>query len=148
MKVSLRRFPGNFNGKECYVQARAGALDEQRLVMTIQKLNVEGCVDFFPLSVLTSADCGKSWSVPREDPVFAADTDEVGRRRVGCDATPFLHKKTNTLVVVGTDACYEQGANQPARSYKQTTFYSAYHADTGCFSPIERIVLPDEKHPI
>ena len=149
MKITVQKFKfGEFNFKECYVHARGGALDENNLVLTMQKLNVAGCDDFYPISVLTSADGGKSWTEPKEDSAFVTDVDADGLRRVGCDATHLFHKKTGTLIVAGHNACYEGTSNWPAKKYKRSTFYTTYDPACGKFAPINRIDLPADAYPM
>lgn len=142
MKITIDHHLGGFNGKECLVHARAGALNEKELVMTMQMLNVAGCDDFSPLLVMKSFDGGKSWTEPTPDTAFIPDTDADGLRRVGCDATLLFHKKTGVLIVAGHTACYEAGANIPAKSYRRQTFYSTYDPQTGSFAPIQWIDIP------
>ncbi len=144
MKITTQKFKfREFNFKECYVHARAGALNENDLVMTMQNLNIAGCDDFSPLLVLTSNDGGKSWTDPATDSAFATDVDEYGNRRVGCDATLLFHKKTGVLIVAGHTACYADGANVPAKVYKKQTYYSTYDPKTGKFAPIDWIKIPE-----
>ena len=78
MKITINRFLGGYDGKNCYVHARASALDENNLILTMQDLNVAGCDDFSPLLVMKSADGGKTWTEPAPDDAFITEYDENG----------------------------------------------------------------------
>jgi len=59
----------DFDGKECFVHARAVAKDSFRMI-TAQKMDVTGCDFFECLQVNTSSDGGHTWTGFRPDTAF------------------------------------------------------------------------------
>ena len=60
-----------FDGKMCWVHARAGALppvqgEEPLVVMTLQKLDISGSDIFYALNEMRTVDGGMTWTAPQE----------------------------------------------------------------------------------
>ena len=86
-----------FDGKTCWVHARAGAIpadqpgnetDQPLVVMTMQKLLLSGSDVFYALNEIRSTDLGKSWTMPEPHDSFVrvtltTDTSEILRKRTG-----------------------------------------------------------------
>jgi hypothetical protein len=145
MKIDLTQIPGHYNGKECFVHARACALDENRLILTMQLLDVAGSDVFSDLFVLRSEDCGRTWSEPVQDPAFRMDSGDPDIRRAGCDGTHLLHKATGTPIVLGHEVYYSPGGLKPLEvNICRRTWYSTYDLAAGCYRQADVIALPPE----
>ena len=147
MKITTYTMPGKYDGKDCFVHARACALDEKNLLMTMQKLNVDGCDLFSSLYVLKSADGGETWTEPKSDPAFLAKTDDKGVRTLGCDATHLFHHKTGVSLVTGATVSYEEKGLAPVHNAKMGTFYAVWDAEKDCYHPMRVIEMPEEAYP-
>lgn len=142
MKIDIRTMAGAYDGGSCFVHARAGALNENELVLTMQKLNRHGVDDFSLLQVCKSADSGKTWSAPAEEPAFAMP-EENGVRRVGCDAAHRFHKKTGKLLTLCSIAVYRAGADAVMKEIPHGGGYAVYDEKTGQFDQVRSLVLPE-----
>ncbi len=58
MRIETYRVPGHFDGRECFVHARACHIGGGEYVMTLQKLDVSGSDLFSPLYASYSSDGG------------------------------------------------------------------------------------------
>lgn len=147
MKIECNKIQGTYNGKECYVHARACALDENNMIMTMQKLNVRGDDLFSPLYVLKSFDGGRTWTEPVRDSAFTISVDANGIRTLGCDATHILHKATGTPVVAGHTVSYAEEGMQPVHNFRGDTFYATYDLEAQKYKPMKIIDVPDAVYP-
>ena len=126
MKFSINQIPLGYDGKECFVHARACALDNDNMILTTQKLNVYGDDLFSPLYVLKSTDGGKTWTEPAQDSAFTTEIDENNIRTLGCDGTHILHAATNTPIVLGHTVSYKGDDLAPLHGFKADTWYATY----------------------
>ena len=147
MHIKTYKIDGTFNGKECFVHGRACAINEENLVMTMQKLNVAGSDDFSSLYVLKSCDGGKTWSTPQEESAFKIAANENGIRTVGCDAAHIFHKKTGTPIVIGHTASYAPNAVEPLKNTRRATFYTTYDIKSENYKPMKFIDVPEDACP-
>ena len=144
MKFELYKIDGKFDGKTCYVHARACALDENKMVMTTQKLNVRGDDSFGGLETLKSYDGGKTWTEPCFDPGLAPVEHEDGTTRLWCDATHLLHKKTGVPILIGPEVGYKPTSVYQVRLPKRALCYSTYDIEKECYTTWRRLELPEE----
>lgn len=142
MKTTIYKIDGNYDGKECFVHARACALDKDNIIMTMQTLNVQGDDYFSPLYVLRSSDGGKTWTEPKQDKAFTVATE--GKYTVlGCDATHLLHKKTGVPLVAGHTVAYIEGSLDAVRDYAYETFYATYDLEKQCYNTMKVLKMPE-----
>ncbi|MBQ2748174.1 MAG: exo-alpha-sialidase [Clostridia bacterium] len=144
MKIEIHTFEGNYDGKRCLVHARAGALDRDNLVITLQYLNVAGSDDFSPLLVSQSHDGGKSWTPPAPDPSFTMEYADDGTRYTWCDATHLFHKKTGIDLACGHSVSYAADAVVPILTGKTWTCYSSFDPAANRFTGTRRVEMPGE----
>ncbi len=144
MNIQLFETPYPYDKKQCFVHGRACALDDNRLVLTMQLLNVAGSDVFSDLYVIRSEDGGKTWTKPVQDPAFRMESGDPAIRRAGCDATHLLHKATGTPIVIGHEVYYSPGGLTPVDGMNCLTWYSTYDTEKGCFRPADIIELPPE----
>lgn len=155
MKLSINSVKGDSNKLKCFVHARAGALSETEIVMTMQRLDTRGMDTFENIHTLKSHDGGKTFSEPFEDPaftdrspyfgddVFSFAEDENGVYRSMCDASHLFHKKTGKLMVIGAYAAYKRAATEPIHTEKLVPLYTVYNPETGLFSAVRKVKMPD-----
>lgn len=143
MRIETYRVPGHFDGRECFVHARACHIGGGDYVMTLQKLDVSGSDLFSPLYASYSSDGGRSWSEPRPDDAFTVRTDADGTRRLGCDATPLLHRATGTVILCGHTVAYAPGQKVPISGGVRHTFYSTLDRANRRFTPARIVEVPD-----
>ena len=139
MKITLNKINGNFDGKECYVHARATALNEKSLFMTLQKLRVEGSDTFLPLEYLKSDDGGITWTKPV--PLVKADkfSDRIS---LLCDATPYYHRKTAQILIVGIYVSYSHDYSKAFDDEKREICYYTFNPETEKVSELKRLKTP------
>lgn len=148
MKIEIGKIQGKYDGKECFVHARACALDENNFIMTMQKLNVFGDDLFSSLYVCHSTDGGRTWTDPVPDEAFTTTVDENNIRTLGCDATHLLHKKTGVPIIAGHTVSYSEDSLVPVRRNKDYTFYATYDLKNRKYNRMKLIEVPDDVYPM
>lgn len=138
MKISTKMIREGYDGKKCLVHARMCVTPEGKIISTAQDLNVFGS-DLFD-GIKLSLDFGEF--VPQEG--LFPTLGENGRTTVGCDGTPFYHKKSGKVLLVGHIAEYEPGKLVPAKDYWPATFYSVFDGEK--FTTSRVIETPDWLH--
>lgn len=147
MNITINRIPLGYDGKECFVHARSCALDENNIIMTMQKLNVYGVDLFSPLYVLKSSDGGTTWSKPALDAAFTTEIDENGVRTLGCDGTHILHKTTGTPFIAGHTVSYKEDELKPIHGFRADTWYSTYDVQSEKYRAMKIIDTPADIYP-
>lgn len=142
-KCRTRILSQGYNGKECYVHARM-AIHGDKMLITAQLMDVSGSDCFEMLQTNFSRDGGKSWTGFQPDEAFASwYTDTI---RTACsDMTPMYHRKTGKFIVTGHTVDYNLGSVYPVKSLyrRRITPYAVFDPDTGKFSPVKSIQMPD-----
>lgn len=144
-----------FEGKTCWVHARAGAIpprtggnesDAPFAVMTLQRLDLAGSDLFHPIHTMTSADRGATWSTPVESAAFPRKPFSWNGRddyeTTVCDFWPKWHAASGKMLGIGHAAVYDNGAVAKVRP--RATLYSVYDAVSGEWSPWETMAMPDD----
>lgn len=122
-EIDLTVATRGFDGKSCWVHARAGAIPPQApgnpsplplAVMTLQKLELSGSDVFHALNTMRSADLGQTWSAPVEHASFARQPFSWGGRNdleiTVCDYWPKWHAASGKLLGIGHTVVYENNA--------------------------------------
>lgn len=161
-----------FDGKMCWVHARAGAIpagvpgndsDQPLVVMTMQKLLLSGSDIFYALNETRSTDLGDSWASPEPRDSFSrltlsADTSTADRHRTGasiapdllnagdevtvCDFTPMWHAASQRLLGLGHTVWYRN--NRVMHLRPRGIAYSIYNASGNSWSDWQTVGLPDD----
>lgn len=155
-EIELTEASRGFDGKTCWVHARAGVIPPNLLVnpsgdplvvMTLQKLQLSGSDIFFALNEMRSADLGKSWTAPREHSSFARKSftwkDHEDLEITVCDFWPKWHAATGKILGIGHTAVYQNNAVLKVRP--RNTAYSVYDPGMASWSPWRSMAMPD--HP-
>lgn len=140
-----------FDGKMCWVHARAGAIpshsagnaaDDPLIVMTTQKLQLSGSDVFYALnSTATTADESK-WPPLVEQDVFQRQTLDDGTEITVCDFTPQWHAATGKLLGLGHTVVYENNRVKHVRP--RASAYSVYNPQTQRWGKWQALQLPEE----
>ncbi|WP_339735948.1 sialidase family protein [uncultured Gimesia sp.] len=143
--VDLRTVTEGFDGKTCWVQARAGAIPQTgpfpaTVVLTTQKLLLTGSDVFYALNEFRTSD-GEDWVGPIKHDTLArrrlSDTREIAI----CDFTPGWHAKTKKLLGTGHSVRYEH--NKVMHVRKRSVAYSVYDQDNHTWSEWATMKMPD-----
>ncbi len=137
-----------FDGEQCWVHARAGAIPESPplVVMTMQRLLLSGSDIFYGLHVMCTNDLGETWEGPEVQETLARRENPDGTETVVCDFTPKWHAATSVLLGTGHTAQYRD--NRLVRNRRRATAYAVYDGDTGNFAPWRTLDLPQTGVPI
>lgn len=159
-----------FDGKSCWVHARAGVIpaseraDSSRplAVMTTQKLLLSGSDVFYALHQLNSEDTGQSWTDPQPIHSFARqiyapgpeqkvtgasiapELLQVDDETTVCDFVPQWHARSKRLLGIGHTVWYRN--NRVMHVRPRGIAYAVYDHTTGHgrWSPWRCVTLPDE----
>ncbi len=157
-----------FDGKSCWVHARAGAIPstvsgdraaQTSVVMTLQKLELSGSDVFYGLNQMRSPDLGRSWSEPQVLPGFARQTLtednpsitgasrapnllQIGDQTTVCDFTPQWHAASQRLLGIGQTVWYRD--NRVLHARPRGIAYAVYDAPANAWSPWKTVALPGD----
>jgi hypothetical protein len=134
-----------FDGKFCWVHARAGAIPGRTpsVVLTMQKLLLSGSDVFYELQEMRTDDLGKRWSGPTPHTATLGRREEPGGVAVAlCDFTPGWHARSGALLGTGHLARYIGDKLMPAPRPRHTA-YSVYDAGARVWSAWRTLEMPD-----
>lgn len=143
-EVKLETITKGYDGKMCWVHARAGAIpgSPPQVVLTMQKLLLTGSDVFYALNHVSTSDLGQTWTQPFEN------TATLGRREepdgvivATCDFTPKWHAKSGRLLGIGHTVRYQN--NKVIHETPRQTPYSVYDPQQGTWSPWATLPMPD-----
>lgn len=167
-EVDLLAAHQGFDGRSCWVHARAGAIPPDApgndgegplVVMTMQKLLLRGSDVFYALNETRSSDLGKSWTRPFEQGSFTRQTFDPdaplttgaeiaphllqpGDETTVCDFTPQWHARTGKLLGTGHTVWYRD--NRVMHVRPRGVAYAVYDALQQEWDPWKVLELPDE----
>jgi len=140
--IKLETVRSGFDGKTCWVHARAGAIpgNPPIVALTMQKLLLSGSDIFYGLNEMRTDDLGKTWSGPVEQ-------ESLTRRLEGgipvaiSDFTPQWHAKTRKLLGTGHNVHYVRNRVMPNRPRR--TSYSVYDPESRAWTRWAVVEMPD-----
>ena len=140
-----------FDGKLCWVHARAGAIPSQDgssplVVMTLQKLDISGSDVFYALNEMRTQNGGASWTDPQEHTSFAREPfswrGEDDLEITVCDFWPRWHPQSEKLIGIGHTVVYENNRVKPVRP--RGVAYAVYEPDQHRWTDWRTVELPNE----
>jgi len=140
-----------FDGKLCWVHARAGAMPSEEgkpptVVMTLQKLDISGSDVFHPLNEMRTRNGGETWTDPKEHASFArvpfSWRGEDGLEITVCDFWPRWHPQSEKLIGIGHTVVYENNRVKPVRP--RGIAYAVYEPEEHRWTGWRTVELPDE----
>jgi len=152
--LELQTVTSGYDGKKCWVHARAGAIPPGApgnagatplVVMTMQSLRVERSDVFSGLWDLRSADLGRTWSKPVEQPGLRRVSPRAGVDVVACDFWPTWHAASGKLLGTGGTFAYST-ANDEDHLDEEPGFtsYSVYDPAKQTWADWRRMKMPDD----
>lgn len=135
LQIEVQTLAGGYDGKQCWVQARAGAIPRKGssplIVVTMQKLLVTGSDVYSALSDIRSSDLGKTWTAPRlHEQTLGRREEPGGVQVVYCDTTPKWHAATRKLLSTGSTIRYLDDRG-PMKEAARNVPYSVFDEATG-----------------
>lgn len=143
-KIKLETIRSGFDGKTCWVHARAGTIPGEPpvVVLTMQKLLLSGSDVFYRLHEMRTGDLGNTWSGPAPHATLARR--KHGDIEIGiCDFTPKWHAKTAKLLGTGHSVHYKD--NRVMHYRHRQAAYSVYDAAKRTWSEWRTLEMPDRR---
>lgn len=137
-----------YDGKECWVHARAGVLpaldasNPTQVVLTTQRLELSGSDVFHALHSSVSRDAGKTWSPLAPQDGFQRWQIEEGIEETLCDFTPQWHAASQCLLGIGQSVRYRD--NKVMKVRPRYTGYSVFDRQSQTWSKPQRLAMPDD----
>lgn len=150
-RVQLTTATKGYDGKTCWVHARAGAipvgapgndLDNPLVVMTIQKLLLSGSDIFYALNSMRTDDLGKIWQGPIEQNNLSRHHLPDGGEVVVSDFWPQWHAASKTLLGIGHTVRYYNNRIVKEKNIRVTS-YATYDPNKNLWSAWKSLELPD-----
>ncbi|HWA99883.1 MAG TPA: exo-alpha-sialidase [Pirellulales bacterium] len=144
-RLELETIHRGYDGKTCWVHARAGAIPGERpiVVLTMQKLLLTGSDVFYALNDMRTDDLGRSWSGPTEHADTLGRRDEPdGVTVAACDFWPKWHRTSGKLLGIGHTVRYRD--NRVMHVRRRETCYSVYDPERRAWTPWTTLAMPDE----
>lgn len=138
-----------FDGKQCWVHARAGAIPAKFIdgssnvplvVMTLQRLLLSGSDVFYELNEMRTPDLGHHWSEPSPQRTFSRTDFGQGREITVCDFTPKWHRGSGQLLGTGQTVVYHN--NEVMKVRPRATAYAVYDTEKGSWKAWKRLKMP------
>lgn len=151
-RIELTTATQGFDGKTCWVHARAGAIPPRSaanpnetpiVMMTMQKLLLSGSDIFYGLNTVRTADLGRTWHDPRSETGLKRRSEGNGVEVVLCDFTPKWHAASGKLLGTGHTARYKD--NRLMRVRRRETAYSVYDPERNSWTAWATLKMPDKK---
>ncbi|MBE7053363.1 MAG: exo-alpha-sialidase [Ruminococcaceae bacterium] len=139
MKCNTKVIRKGFDKEKCFVHPKC-CYTKDLMITTAQYLTLAGSDLFSGIYMSKSTDEGKTWSEltlqKNLKPII-----KDGLLTVCCDATPFYHKKTGKIIIIGHTASYEEGKTWPTGKTRYT-FYSIYDREKDEFLQPKFLEMP------
>lgn len=139
-----------FDGKLCWVHARAGAMPTEsgkspQVVMTLQKLDISGSDVFYALNEMRTQNGGATWTAPEEHASFARESfswrGEDDLEITVCDFWPRWHPQSKKLIGIGHTVVYEDNRVKTVRP--RGIAYAVYEPEEHRWTDWQTVELPD-----
>ncbi|PHS03070.1 MAG: sialidase [Blastopirellula sp.] len=147
-KIELDVFHKGYDGKQCWVHARAGVIPatskqkSSQIVLTTQPLQLHGSDVFNAIHSSTSSNHGKTWSpLVKQQPFIRKSIDDQTEVTV-CDFTPKWHAATKKLLGTGQTVWYQNNKVMSVRP--RATAYAVFDESTQAWSKWKELILPNE----
>ena len=150
-RIQLTTATKGYDGKTCWVHARAGAIpvgvpgndsDDPIVVMTMQKLLLSGSDIFYALNTMRTDNLGKTWQGPIEQKNLSRHNLPDGGEVVVSDFWPQWHAASNTLLGIGHTVRYYNNRIVKEKNIRVTS-YATYDPNKNLWSPWKSLKLPE-----
>jgi hypothetical protein len=149
-RIELTSAGKGYDGKMCWVHARAGAIPPRApgnatglpiVVMTTQKLLVTGSDVFYGLQEFRTDDLGRTWDGPRAHETLGRRPFPDGGEIVISDFWPQWHARTGKLLGIGHTIRYIDNHIEGDKNPRSTS-YSVYDPEQRSWTPWKSMELP------
>ncbi|MCA9005545.1 MAG: exo-alpha-sialidase [Planctomycetaceae bacterium] len=150
-RIQLTTATKGYDGKTCWVHARAGAipigapgndLDNPIVVMTMQKLLLSGSDIFYALNSMRTDNLGTTWQGPVEQKNLSRHDLPDGGEVVVSDFWPQWHAASKTLLGIGHTVRYYNNRIVKEKNIRVTS-YATYDPNKNLWSPWKSLELPE-----
>lgn len=150
-RIQLTTATKGYDGKTCWVHARAGAIpvgapgndhDNPIVVMTMQKLLLSGSDIFYALNSMRTDNLGKNWQGPIEQKNLSRHDLPDGGEVVVSDFWPQWHAVSKTLLGIGHTVRYYNNRIVNEKNIRVTS-YATYDPNRNLWSPWKSLKLPE-----
>lgn len=141
MDIEWEMIETRFQGGKCFTHARGVVLPDGEIFITTQPLLLSGSDVFYEIHTIRKSPEG-SWSeiLPSKNLVRKQLAENV--EQALCDGTPFYHRKTGKLLILGHTATYMD--NKHTSAYPRKTAWSIFDFQTNDWAPYETLDMGDE----
>lgn len=152
-KIEVTKAISGYNGKSCWVHARAGVIpggtagnpgETPIVVLTMQKLDITGSDVFSGLHELRTDDLGKTWVGPTEHDTLKRTRPKPGVEIAPCDFWPKWHKQSGKLLGTGATFWYDTKTNAVMHPAPSETSYSVYDPSEKSWLLWKNMEMPNE----
>ncbi|MFK7779250.1 MAG: sialidase family protein, partial [Gimesia sp.] len=149
-QIKLSTAIKGYDGKTCWVHARAGAIpvgapgnqqENPIVVMTMQKLLLSGSDIFYALNSMRTDNLGKTWNGPLEQKNLSRHKLPDGGEVVVSDFWPQWHAKSKTLLGIGHTVRYYDNRIVHKKNIRVTS-YATYDPEKNLWSNWKSLKLP------
>lgn len=143
--IRLERVRSGYDGKTCWVHARAGAIPGAvpSIVLTMQKLLLSGSDVFYALNEMRTDDLGRTWRGPVEHQESLGRRNEPGGVIVAAsDFWPKWHARTGKLLGIGHTVRYLD--NKVIHGATRQAVYSVYDPQKETWTAWTTLAMPEE----
>lgn len=146
MNVEIQRLStAHSDHDHCYVHARGLILPDGFGLITTQKLLLSQSDVFYGIEQMKSTDGGRSFSSPVPCETLRRKSFADGSSVVMCDATPFYHKHSDSILLTGHTARYGANNKLAPAPQRRNTAYAVYDRSKEEFGPLSFLDLPEEE---
>lgn len=136
-----------YDGKRCWVHARAGVVREaddsvRQVVLTTQPLLLTGSDVFYALHSTVTADRGQTWSELEEQSPFRRRRIDERTEITVCDFVPQWHAASKTLLGTGQTVRYHD--NRVMKVRPRSTAWATWDAEARRWSAWQPLEMPAE----
>ena len=153
--IKLDTIASGFDGKTCWVAARAGIVpgkspdSSPSVVLTMQKLWLQGSDVFFAVNDVRTDDLGKTWSPPFEHSTLDRRKEPNGVEIIIGDFTPKWHPRSGKLLGTGPTVRYQKNDAGAEVKINQNdapsrTAYSVYDPAKRNWTQWDTVAMPDD----
>jgi hypothetical protein len=149
-RIELATVRRGYDGKTCWVHARAGAIPPKTandtaapiVVMTTQKLLITGFDVFYALHDLRTDNLGNTWDGPREHTTLGRRNVPQGGEIVIADFWPQWHARSGKLLGIGHTIRYINNAVADDKNFRSTA-YSVYDPQARSWTEWKTLAVPE-----
>ena len=142
-QVELTSAHHGFDGKTCFVHARAAAISASppTVLITTVPLRISGDDVFYAVHDLLTRDGGKTWSEPSRQASFARRPLENGLEEGFINPSPKWHAKSGVVLCIGDCVRYKNDELEP-HPHRAQPAYACFDPKQGTWTSWKKLELP------